>query len=125
MRCEDHQLVLTSKLAKSANPPVDDPNPPEGASGRVGVGPCKDGSSMRTKKSPYNFVFYGSITMLGRGGAGRGGGCFAFFGGNAGLGDSGRGGGPPDLLVLGLIWLADVGACRMAKGSLPKSSFPG
>lgn len=33
------------------------------------------------------------ITCDGRGGAGRGGGCFAFFGGNAGLGDSGRGGG--------------------------------
>lgn len=33
------------------------------------------------------------ITCIGRGGAGRGGGCFAFFGGSAGLGDSGRGGG--------------------------------
>lgn len=35
-----------------------------------------------------------AFTCIGRGGAGRGGGCFAFFGGSAGLGDSGRGGGP-------------------------------
>lgn len=41
------------------------------------------------------------ITCTGRGGAGLGGGCFAFFGGNAGLGDSGRGGGP-DLGAIGL-----------------------
>lgn len=47
----------------------------------------------------------------GRGGAGRGGGCFAFFGGNAGEGDSGA---------------ADpaTGAWRLAKGSLPKASLP-
>jgi len=43
---------------------------------------------------------------LGRGGAGRGGGCFAFFGGRAGLGLSGRG-----------------GAWRLAKGSSPNGSF--
>jgi len=43
---------------------------------------------------------------LGRGGAGRGGGCFAFFGGRAGLGLSGRG-----------------GAWRFAKGSSPNGSF--
>lgn len=34
------------------------------------------------------------IVTIGLGGAGLGGGCFAFFGGSAGLGDSGRGGGP-------------------------------
>lgn len=33
------------------------------------------------------------ITCDGRGGAGLGGGCFAFLGGSAGLGDSGLGGG--------------------------------
>lgn len=38
------------------------------------------------------------FTIVGRGGAGRGGGCLAFLGGNAGLGDSGRGGGPADEL---------------------------
>lgn len=32
--------VLTSKLAKSAKPPPDEPNPCVGGSGRVGVGPC-------------------------------------------------------------------------------------
>ena len=42
----------------------------------------------------------------GRGGAGLGGGCFAFLGGSAGLGLSGR-----------------VGACKFAKGSSPKGSF--
>lgn len=50
----------------------------------------------------------------GRGGAGRGGGCFAFFGGNAGDGDSGA--------LAGLEpW---VGAWRMANGSLPNASLP-
>lgn len=38
------------------------------------------------------------ITIDGLGGAGRGGGCLPFFGGNAGLGDSGRAGGPFGLL---------------------------
>lgn len=41
-----------------------------------------------------------------RGGAGLGGGCFAFFGGRAGLGLSER-----------------VGACRLANGSSPKGSL--
>lgn len=48
----------------------------------------------------------------GRGGAGRGGGCFAFFGGNAGDGDSG-----PRTEPCGGAW-------RLANGSLPKASFP-
>lgn len=48
----------------------------------------------------------------GRGGAGLGGGCLAFLGGNAGDGDSGAGAEP-----LGGAW-------RFAKGSLPKSSLP-
>lgn len=41
-----------------------------------------------------NSLSVSKFTCIGRGGAGRGGGCFAFFGGSAGLGDSGRGGGP-------------------------------
>lgn len=50
----------------------------------------------------------------GRGGAGRGGGCFAFFGGNAGDGDSGA--------CAGLD--PATGAWRLANGSLPKASLP-
>lgn len=37
---------------------------------------------------------YVVLTCAGRGGAGLGGGAFDFFGGNAGLGDSGLGGAP-------------------------------
>lgn len=43
-----------------------------------------------------------SHTCIGRGGAGLGGGCLAFFGGSAGLGDSGLGGGPDFCPRLGL-----------------------
>lgn len=50
----------------------------------------------------------------GRGGAGLGGGCLAFFGGNAGEGDSGACDGLDPC----------VGAWRMANGSLPKASLP-
>lgn len=58
------------------------------------------------------------------------GGCFAFFGGNAGLGDSGRLGGcrPIGLggcrpIGLGVsAALAVVGACNIANGSLPNAS---
>lgn len=67
------------------------------------------------------------FTCNGLGGAGLGGGCFFWiFGGKAGDGDSGLAGGfvfadkfDPELI----IWLADVGACSMANGSLPKSSL--
>lgn len=57
------------------------------------------------------------------------------MGGNAGLGDSGLGGGPDLLLVtevvsddcvLGLnTWPWPVGACKEAKGSLSKSALMG
>lgn len=52
--------------------------------------------------------------IVGLGGAGRGGGAFLFFGGSAGDGDSGA--------CIGLE--PCVGACKMANGSLPKSSLP-
>lgn len=72
-------LSKSAKLAKPPPPPLLSPNASDDdAAGFVGVGPCN-----------------------GRGGAGLGGGCFAFFGGNAGLGDSGRGG-ATDLLGLGV-----------------------
>lgn len=51
----------------------------------------------------------------GRGGAGLGGGCLLFFGGNAGLGLLGRPGGGP----------SRVGACNTANGSQPNGSFSG
>lgn len=63
-------------------------------------------------------------TCDGRGGAGRGGGCFfCIFGGRAGLGDSGLGGGFVLADRLEPLWPAVVGACNMANGSLPKSSL--
>lgn len=53
----------------------------------------------------------------GRGGAGRGGGCLAFFGGKAGDGDSGACGEGEGVAPFG-------GACSIANGSLSKASFP-
>lgn len=61
-------------------------------------------------------------TCRGLGGAGRGGACLVFLGGSAGEGDSGLGG-APDLAGL-KPGCEVVGACRIANGSLPKSSFP-
>lgn len=55
----------------------------------------------------------------GRGGAGLGGGCLLFFGGNAGLGLSGRGGAAEGCVDK----VAAVGAWRIANGSQPKASL--
>lgn len=49
--------------------------------------------SKSAKPSPALGTLVAWVGALGRGGAGRGGGCFDFFGGSAGDGDSGRGGG--------------------------------
>lgn len=67
-------LTLSSKLEKSANPPLE-----------------ANGSEL-----PKPSVFFGG--WVGRGGAGLGGGCLLFLGGKAGLGLVGRGGAEPSLV---------------------------
>lgn len=98
--------TLESKLAKFAKPPAD-PNEllvscaangslPGAKKSGVGEGTGGTGAARRGPVGPCD----------GRGGAGLGGGCFGFLGGNAGLGLSGR-----------------VGACKLANGSSPNGSF--
>lgn len=59
----------------------------------------------------------GKAGGAGLGGAGRGGGCLLFFGGNAGLGLSDRG-----TEGLGKLLPGFGGACNMANGSQPNGS---
>lgn len=119
------QRTLLSKSAKLAKPSpaeADEPN----ASTFDGVYKIINDRWKRQFLAYIHLAtsMMGIFTCNGRGGAGLGGGCFAFFGGSAGLGDSGRGGGP--VFWPGLSdWLAEVGAWRMANGSLPKSSLFG
>lgn len=68
-------VTLDSKSAKFAKPPLD-----------------ANGSD--AKASGCDLILGG----CGRGGAGLGGGCLLFFGGNAGLGLDGRPGGAPSLV---------------------------
>lgn len=60
----------------------------------------------------------GKDNGAGLGGAGLGGGCLLFFGGNAGLGLSALGA----LLGLGKLLPGFGGACKIANGSPPKGS---
>lgn len=83
-----------SKLAKPSPPLL--PNAPLELT-LLKVGPCElsDGRAFNLNIKTKSCGFYLRIqTCVGLGGAGLGGGCLAFFGGSAGLGDSGRGGGP-------------------------------
>lgn len=94
------KLTLLLKLEKSAKPSL----------------PANGSLLGAPKGSAAAGVGLGVGGSMGRGGAGRGGGCLLFLGGRAGLGDSGRGGGP--------VTESLVGACRMANGSQPNGSFP-
>lgn len=94
------KLTLDSKFVKSAKPaPL--PKPP--SNGSLPNASC---------------CFFIAGGCVGRGGAGRGGGCLLFLGGKAGLGLEGRGGAGEELPTL-----SRVGACRTANGSQPNGSF--
>jgi hypothetical protein len=116
--------TFASKSAKLAKP--DPPELSPNASELVVIfGACdvRKGQKIKTNSSQSKTR---SLTWTGRGGAGRGGGCLAFLGGRAGLGDSGLGGGPAfdgsnEWLVAGGALV--VGACKIANGSHPNPSL--
>lgn len=107
----------THQSSQTTNPTTPRTHPT--ASTWSGWGPAKHTNGIRL--CAHCTTNTRTLTCIGLGGAGRGGGCLAFLGGSAGLGDSGRIGGPVLVEVVRFWLMVEVGACRMAKGSASES----